>query len=63
MSATSALDGFVGHAERLRKLWPELPLDRQRAIIGAVMDHAVIGPAVRGRNWFDPDRVDPIWRR
>jgi site-specific DNA recombinase len=63
MSATSALDGFVGHADRLRKLWPELPLDRQRAVVAAVMDHAVIGPAVRGRNWFDPERVAPVWRR
>jgi DNA invertase Pin-like site-specific DNA recombinase len=63
MSATSALDGFVGCAGRLKKVWSDLPLNRQRAIVGAVMDHAVIGPAVKGRNWFDPDRVQPVWRK
>jgi len=63
MSGSSVLDGFVGNADRLREQWAELPLTRQQAIVSAVMDHAIIGPAVRGRNWFDPDRVKPVWRR
>lgn len=63
MTATTALDGFVGHADDLRTIWNDLPLARRNAVISAVMDHAVIGPGVRGRNWFDADRVAPVWRR
>jgi site-specific DNA recombinase len=63
MTGTNALDGFVGHSEHLRSVWNELPLSRKRAIIAAVMDHAVIGAGVRGRNRFDPERIQPAWRR
>jgi DNA invertase Pin-like site-specific DNA recombinase len=62
MTGTSALDGFVGHADELRDHWRTLSLSRQHAIIQAVVDRIAIGPAVRGRNFFDPDRVTPIWR-
>jgi hypothetical protein len=62
LSQFSALDGFVGHAGRLRELWEEMPLTRRRAVVAAVLDHAVIGPGVRGRNRFDPDRIEPVWR-
>jgi site-specific DNA recombinase len=41
LSRVSALDGHVGHASALRKLWPDLTLTRQRAITAAVLDHVV----------------------
>jgi hypothetical protein len=63
MTATTALDGFVGHSEQLRSIWNDLPLTRRRAVIAAVMDHAVIGAGLRGRNRFDPERIQPAWRR
>ncbi|SDO87274.1 Site-specific DNA recombinase [Pedococcus dokdonensis] len=38
-------------------------VDRQRAMLRAVMASVAVGPAVRGRNRFDPDRVsEPDWR-
>ena len=63
LSRTPIIDEYVGHADRLRRRWDGLNLDRQRAIIAAVLDHAVVGPAVRGRKTFDPSRVSPVWRR
>jgi site-specific DNA recombinase len=62
LSRVSALDGHVGHGSALRVAWPDLPLTRQRAIVAAVLDHAVIGPGRRGYNRFDPDRISPVWR-
>ncbi|MCH7718271.1 MAG: recombinase family protein, partial [Chloroflexi bacterium] len=46
----------------LRKQWAERPLEWRRAVIGAVIDHVVIHPAVKGRNIFDPELVEPVWR-
>ena len=62
LSRVSALDGHVGHGSALRDAWHDLPLTRQRAIVTAVLDHAVIGLGRRGYNRFDPDRVTPVWR-
>ena len=62
ITRTAALDGYVGRAASLRATWTTLPLPRQRAIVGAVLDRATVGPGVRGRNAFDPSRVTPVWR-
>jgi site-specific DNA recombinase len=59
---SAALADYVGDASTLRDRWSGLDLSRQRAIIEAVLDRATVLPAVRGRNRFDPDRVDPLWR-
>ena len=59
---TSAVRDYVGRSDALRAVWSELPLNRQRAVVAAVLDRAVIGPAVRGRTRFDPERVEPLWR-
>ena len=58
----SALDGLIGLGPSVRARWSSLPLARQHAIIAAVLDHVAIGPAVRGRNFFDPARLAPLWR-
>jgi site-specific DNA recombinase len=62
LSRVAVLDGHVGNGSALRDLWPSLPLTRQKAIVAAVLDHAVIGPGRRGYNQFDSDRVAPVWR-
>jgi len=62
-SRAPLIDEYVGHSNRLRDRWADLNLDRQRAIIAAVLDHAIVGPAVRGRKTFDPSRVTPVWKR
>lgn len=61
-NGTSAVAEFVGQGSALRTSWDGLSLSRRRAILGAVLEHVTIGPAVRGRNRFDPERVSPLWR-
>jgi hypothetical protein len=62
ITSTEAITRYVGQGHQLRDGWTALPLDRQRAIVEAVLDRAVVSPAVRGRARFDPDRVEPVWR-
>lgn len=60
LSNTADVARYIGQGDALRAQWSELNLDRQRAIVAAVLDHAVIGPPVG--NGFDPSRVRPAWR-
>ena len=53
---------YLGDSAALRARWADLPLSRQRAIVAAVLDRAIVAPAVRGRTAFDPARVTPVWR-
>jgi DNA invertase Pin-like site-specific DNA recombinase len=62
VTQTEALDRYVGSAAVLREGWADLPISRQHAIIAAVLDHAVVSPAVPGRAAFDPARLAPLWR-
>lgn len=62
MSRSAAIDPYVGHSSALRATWPTKPLNGQRSIVSALLERAVIRPAVRGRTAFDPDRIDPVWR-
>jgi site-specific DNA recombinase len=57
-----ALAGLVGNGAQLRAQWADLSLDRQAAIVRAVLDHAVIEPGVSGARTLDPQRVRPLWR-
>jgi site-specific DNA recombinase len=62
-TATSALPAALRANEGpLRGRWPDLSIDQQRAIVAAVIDKVVVGPAVKGRNFFDPSRVAIEWR-
>jgi site-specific DNA recombinase len=62
LKGTSTLDGLAYSGSELRRQWAALDLNRQRAIVEAVMDHAIVGPGQRGGNTFDRDRVRPVWR-
>lgn len=53
------LDGIP---EPLRAAWPTLPLVKRRAIIQALIEAVVVAPAVKGRNFFEPDRVTVRWK-
>jgi site-specific DNA recombinase len=59
---SSALENYVGNAAHLRAQWTNLAPDRQRTIIGALVDHVTVNPAVRGRTIFDPSRFEVTWR-
>jgi DNA invertase Pin-like site-specific DNA recombinase len=59
---TTQLAPLIGHGSALRGQWETLNLDRQQAIVTAVMLHAVIKPGIKGFSGFDPNRVEPVWR-
>jgi site-specific DNA recombinase len=62
MSRSAAIDPYVGKSAALSAQWQALPLNRQRSILSALLDRAVIRSALPGRTSFDADRVQPIWR-
>lgn len=58
-----ALDGIVGHGDELRSNWDSLPLTRQSAIVGALVDFGTIGAGSGGgRREVDPNRISVSWR-
>ena len=59
---TTVLADYIGQTATLRRQWADLDLSRQQAIVRAVLDHITVGPAVRGRNTFDPTRFTPTWK-
>ncbi len=58
----TVLAEYVGRSGTLRKRWPELGFDRQRAILGAVLAEVLVQPGKRGFNRFDPSRFELVWR-
>lgn len=58
----AALDSYIGTGAALSPSWDSMNLDRQRAIVSALVESVHIGPAVRGRNTFDPDRITIMWK-
>jgi site-specific DNA recombinase len=55
--AESVLDAYAGRPGALEAGWADLRVDQQRAVISAVVEAVVVGPAIRGLGRFDPDRV------
>jgi DNA invertase Pin-like site-specific DNA recombinase len=58
----SVVSDYIGNGDALRRQWAALNLDRQRAIVRAILDHVVISPARPGIHYVDPGRVTPVWR-
>lgn len=42
--------------------WPDYDLHQRRAILEQIVERVDVGPAVRGRNYFDRDRLTVVWR-
>jgi hypothetical protein len=63
ITGTTALEGIVGNGTELRARWAGMNLERQAAIIGAVLDHASINAATIKGGKFDPNRIEPVWNR
>lgn len=60
---TTVLDGLLGEAETVRASWDSLDLTRQHAILDAILDHVVVGPARRGYNApLDESRLRAVFR-
>ena len=62
LSGTTALEGLIGQGKKLRTDWQMLNLDRQAAIVSAVLDYATIQPGTPGAQHLDPNRIVPTWR-
>lgn len=58
---TNSLDALVGQGHNLTVSWDTLNLDRQVAIVRAVLDTATILPGVSGARNVDPNRIVPNW--
>jgi site-specific DNA recombinase len=54
--------GVLSDPVPLSERWANLNFDQRRVVVEAVVDAVVVGPAVRGRNYFDQDRVALRWR-
>ena len=61
LNRTTALLPFLADS-RVREQWQAMTLTRQQQIVAALLDHVVVGPAVRGRNRFDHSRLAAVWR-
>jgi hypothetical protein len=60
---TTALDSFVGPVEDMLARWTGVNVSQRRAVISAVLEKLVVHSApVMGRNRFDTDRLEPVWR-
>ena len=51
----------MGQGTQLRQLWPTMNLERQAAIMAAVLDYATINPAITKGGQFSPTRISPVW--
>lgn len=61
LASADTVSSLLGNGSVLRDRWEGYSLDRQHAIIRAIMPSATIGPGSRGRGNFDPERVQPHW--
>jgi site-specific DNA recombinase len=61
-TGASVLADIVGRGSELREQWDTLSIDRQRAILGAVLHQVTVLPARRGDNRFQPERFQLVWR-
>jgi site-specific DNA recombinase len=48
--------------EAVRAAWGERGVDWQRALLRTVLEKVVVHPAVRGHNFFDPTKIEIVWR-
>jgi DNA invertase Pin-like site-specific DNA recombinase len=59
----NALEGFVGTLEEMQLRWDAANNSQRRAVITAVLEKVTVHPAtVMGRNRFDSDRLELVWR-
>lgn len=50
------------HPHDVADAWPAMSPRERRDIAGAFIDHVAVGPARRGLNLFDPNRLTVVWR-
>ncbi len=60
-TSRDALRRMVSDGVALADQWSSLPLERQRSVLGNLLDHIVVNRVGRGR-YADPSRLRPVWR-
>lgn len=61
LASRDTLEGLIGNGSLIRDRWETYTLDRQHAIIRAVLSSATIAAGTPGRGNFTPDRIEPHW--
>jgi len=61
-ASKAALAGLPQTLDELNDIWISLDIDRQRAILEAVVEEIVVKPGKPGRRYFDPARIEIRWR-
>lgn len=59
---TTVLAGAPSTEAALVSWWDSATVAQRHALTTAVIDQIRVGPAIRGRKRFDPDRLDVVWR-
>lgn len=62
VSRSGVLHSLPEGPEALRGEWEQGDAAWRRAVVSAVVEAVTVGPAVRGRNFYDPARVAITWR-
>ncbi len=61
--ASTQMGGFqLPAGKTLGEWWEAAGIEARRDLLEAVVEKVMVGPAVKGRNFFDPARVTLIWR-
>lgn len=58
----AVLRGLPAGEEALRAVWDAATVSWRRALVSAVVERVELAAALRGRNFFDPERVNVVWR-
>ena len=58
----SVLVGAPSTEDALVKWWEAATIQQRHALVASVVDEVRVEPAVRGRQAFDPDRLEVAWR-
>ncbi len=61
-SQIAALEGLYGDSVPFGEMWKGFSIDRRRAVIAALFERIIVHPGVQGRNRFDSQRLEPVWR-
>lgn len=62
VASPTVLDDLPRAEEELRKRWAGRPMSWRRVVAAVVLERVTVGPAVAGRNFFDPDRISLMLR-
>ena len=57
-----SLTGLPRTHKDLEAVWVTLDIERQRAVLKAVVEEVIVHPGARGRRSFDPSRMEIRWR-